>query len=116
MNLCTIPSKRALEMASRPDSNLPPELRSREIREVRDVSTAGKRAYQIVFDQHYLPFPYWNPKPDGWEMTYARTEYHNDYSGILGWLVPDKECITIVVSKDVDDHLLSGNGGNSEFE
>lgn len=34
-------------------------------------------------------------------MTYVRTEYHNNFSGHPGWLFPDPECITIVVSKDV---------------
>ena len=95
-------TKREIEMMNRPDSKLPPELRHRKIRDVRDVSSHGKMAFQIVFDQHYLPFSYWNPKPDGWEMTYARTEYHNDFTGLLGWLVPKRECITIVVSKYIE--------------
>lgn len=100
-----VPTNRSVGTLLGPDSELPPELRSEEIREVRDVSSYSKKAYQIVFDQHYLPFSYWNPKPEGWEITYARTEYHQP-DRFLGWLFPNRECITIVVSKEVETDVF----------
>ena len=77
---------------------LPPELQHDNIRIVRDMGNTMWQAYQIVFDQHFLPFDYWNPRPEGWEISYARTEFHR-YRGILGFLYPKKECITIVVKE-----------------
>jgi hypothetical protein len=89
---------RAWEQGNRPDAELPPELRHEKIREVRNVGASWRQAYQIVFDQSWLPYSYWNPQPEGWEITYARTEFHNDFNGIIGWLLPDRECICIVVT------------------
>lgn len=93
---------RAVELSMRPDSELPPELRHEKIREVRRVGTNHRAAYQIVFDQHWLPYSYWNPKPEGWEITYARTEWHNDYSGLLGWILPERACTCIVVTSTTE--------------
>lgn len=93
---------RSIELASRPDSSLPPELRHDKIREVRRVGTDHRAAYQIVFDQHFMPYEYWNPKPDGWEITYARTEYDNDFDGLLGWILPQRACTCIVVTSTTE--------------
>ena len=97
----TVPpiTDREIESMGRPDSELPPELRHEKIREVRDVGLKGQFAYQIVFDQHWLPYNYWNPRPEGWEITYARVEWHKPEK-FLGFLRPEKECITIVVTMD----------------
>lgn len=89
-----------LEMMARPDNKLPPELRHEKIREVRDVCSSGQYAYQIVFDQTYLPYSYARRiEREGWKQTYARVEYHKP-DGLLGFLRPSQACITIVVTKD----------------
>jgi len=93
------------ESMNRPDRDLPPELRHDKIREVRDVSSHNQWAYQIVFDQHFLPYSYWNPKPEGWEIKYARVEWHKP-DRFFGFLYPKKECITIVVIYERDDDLF----------
>lgn len=91
-------TEQQIEQMSRPDSELPPDLRHEQIREVRDVSAWSRHAYQIVFDQHFLPYSYWRGVPDQWEMTYARVEWHKQ-NGFFGFLFPKKECITIVVTR-----------------
>lgn len=92
-----------IKTATRPDSELPPELRHDEIREVRDVSSTTQRAYQIVFNQSWMPYRY--PRDDGeWEIEYARTEWHPKVDGLLGKLLPQDPCITIVVKREKDDY------------
>lgn len=82
----------------RPDDCLPTQLRDDRIIEVRDMSSWSHQAYQIVFDESWLPYGYWNPPPDGWRLTYARTEWHRD-DGFLGMLRGKRARICIVVSQ-----------------
>lgn len=101
-------TQKEIESMYRSDRDLPFELRHEKIREVRERSSGKQLAYQIVFDQHYLPYSYWNPKPEGWEITYARTEFCNNFNGLFGRIVPDRECICIVVTKEMEGSLIGG--------
>lgn len=95
---------------SRPDSELPPELMHENIREVRNVSSSLHFGYQIVFDQGHVPYAYArNIRRDGWELEYARVEYHGR-DGFLSFLWPDKPRICIVVSRDRPDNPLWDRG------
>lgn len=53
---------------------LPKELQHDSIAFHRDVGICGYDAYQIGFDQTWLPYDY---KPESYEMTYARIERHS---------------------------------------
>lgn len=90
----------------RPDDDLPPELKHEEILKVRDVSSWNFEAYQIVFNKTFMPYGYWNPQPEGWEMHYARIEWHNTNFGLLRLLTMKSPCITIVVKREGEDELF----------
>jgi hypothetical protein len=99
-----------MEQMQRPDSHLPRVLKHEDIHEVRDVSSMGQHAFQIVFDRTFLPYAWArNVRREGWEMEYARIEYHDTRGGFFGWLLPNSGCITVVVSMgDPDDPFAGG--------
>lgn len=80
---------------------LPRELQHPRIKEWRDVGTlhTDHEAYQIVFDQTWQPYDFWNPQPEGWYMHYARLERHNPYDGWLAKIMPDRSYLCVVVSQ-----------------
>jgi hypothetical protein len=91
---------------------LPPELRDEQMYAAEDVSTGGRAAFRIVFDQEDLPDGYWNPKPEGWEIEHAGIEWQNTETGILRHLRQDKACVSVVVAKDMpggNTHRLEGD-------
>jgi len=91
-----------IKRMQRPDSELPPQLRHPDIREVRNTGSQWRRAYQIVFDKPWMPYDYFIHKVDDWHIQYARVEYQPRTDGILGKLLPNKPCVCIVVSEDSD--------------
>jgi len=93
---------RQVEMMARPDSELPPPLTHEQIREVRNVSSQCHHGYQIVFDQHFVPYSYRRQLRDGgWELVHARVEWHQR-DGLLGFLRRNKSCITVSVMKEAE--------------
>lgn len=53
---------------------LPQELRQGRIRGVRDMSDTHHRAYQVVFDQHYVPYSWLDDTE--FRIIHARIEWH----------------------------------------
>lgn len=87
-------------------SELPEELQHGSIHLFRDMSTDAyprTRAYQIVFDQSWMPYDF---RPgDGWQIIHARTEWHKTASSLPGIVLDvlgrEDPCLTIVVNDRV---------------
>ena len=80
---------------------LPPELEHDSVIEARNNGVSGDPCYQIVFDQHWLPYDYWRSVPDRWEIIHTSVEWHKP-DGFMSFLFPKEECIKIVVKADAE--------------
>lgn len=88
------------DRSNRNINELPEELRHEDILLFRDMGNEFVDSYQIVFDQHFMPYDY--DVPDGFELQHARTEWHGHESSIRRMLGGEKECICIVVSEQAE--------------
>ena len=84
------------DLSQRDTSKLPKDLQHETILLHRDMGSSMRKAYQIVFRREFMPYDY--KIPDGWEMHYARVEYHRTRESLMGLLFGDP-CICIVVSE-----------------
>ena len=84
------------------DIELPRELRHPDIAFHRDVGMGSHEAYQIGFDQSWMPYDYNPDLPEEYHIQYARLERHHPpyRPRWLRILLPKRNYVVIVVSDD----------------
>ncbi len=88
------------DLSDRNTSKLPDELQHENVLLFRDMSSEEldqPQAYQIVFDQAWMPYSY--KLPEGWQIIHASTEWHNTSGSFLADLLArEQPCLKIVVN------------------